>query len=214
MLQPSEFVAMAESIGVINDMTLSILEAACEAARCMPSHLTLSLNLAPQQIQDDWLVEKMLAVMTKTGFSPRRMSIDISENAVISDVSAAKRVISSLKNLGARVALDDFGAGYSSLCYLSELSFDAIKIDASFVRSVTDRAESAKIVAAIVGLAKSFGIVAVAESVETESQAAYLRSLGCDAAQGYHFHKPMPAAKAVLALAPKPEERASDRAIA
>ncbi|MEJ0060837.1 MAG: EAL domain-containing protein [Terricaulis sp.] len=213
LLQPAQFMPLAEATGTLNDLTLAVLEAACEASRCLPSTITLSLNVAPQQIQDDWLAQKILAVLTKTGFSPRRLSVDVSETALVCDLAAAKRVITSLKNVGVMVALDDFGSAYSSLSYLSELPFDTIKIDSSFVTAITDRGESAKIVSAIIGLSKNLGVATVAESVETAAQADYLRSIGCDAAQGYFFHRPMPTAEAALLLAPRPDEEVT-RAIA
>lgn len=206
LLQPADFLPLAEASGVMNEMTLAVLTSACEAARCLPKDITLSLNVAPQQVQDDWLATRILGVLSKTGLSPRRLTVEVSENALLADLAAARRVVASLKNVGVRVALDDFGAGYSSLCYLSELQFDTIKIDSSFVRALTERAESAKIVSAIVGLSKSLGIATVAENVETEAQAIHLRSIGCDGAQGYYFFKPMPAAEAALAVAPKPDE--------
>jgi diguanylate cyclase (GGDEF)-like protein len=212
LMQPAQFMPLAETSGVMNDLTLAVLEAACEAARCLPSDITLSLNVAPQQIQDDWLAQKVLAVLTKTGFSARRLSVDVSETALVCDLAAAKRVITSLKNVGVKVALDDFGSAYSSLSYLSELPFDTIKIDSSFVTSLTERGESAKIVSAIIGLSKNLGVTTVAESVETAAQADFLRGIGCDAAQGYFFHKPMPPAQAALLLAPRPDEET--RAIA
>ena len=105
-------------------------------------------------------------------------------------------MISSLKSLGIRVALDDFGTGYSSLCYLSELPIDMIKIDRSFIRSMRDRKESAKIVTAILGLGKSLNLATIAEGVETERDANFLKAKGCTLAQGNLFGKPMPLGEA------------------
>jgi EAL domain-containing protein (putative c-di-GMP-specific phosphodiesterase class I) len=115
-----------------------------------------------------------------------------------------------LKSHGIKVALDDFGTGYSSLWYLSELPFDKIKIDRSFIRSLHDRPESAKIVAAIIGLGKSLGVPTIAEGVETERDAEALRALGCTFAQGYLYARPVPAqdlAEMVTRLSPGPGKR-------
>jgi predicted signal transduction protein with EAL and GGDEF domain len=197
---PKQFLPIVESLGLINEMTINLLEAACRDARVLPESITLSLNVSPAQIQDQWLVEHLLQVLTKTGFPAQRLQVEVSENALVADLPAAKRVITALNNIGVRVALDNFGSGYSSLSYLAELSFDAIKIDPSFVRAAPDRPESAKIVAAIVSLSKSLGVIACAEGVETAAQADFLRGIGCSAAQGFFFAKPMPPAKAAMAL--------------
>jgi diguanylate cyclase (GGDEF)-like protein len=197
---PKQFLPIVESLGLINEMTINLLEAACRDARVLPESITLSLNVSPAQIQDQWLVEHLLQVLTKTGFPAQRLQVEVSENALVADLPAAKRVITALNNIGVRVALDNFGSGYSSLSYLAELSFDAIKIDPSFVRAAPDRPESAKIVAAIVSLSKSLGVIACAEGVETAAQADFLRGIGCSAAQGFFFARPMPPAKAAMAL--------------
>jgi diguanylate cyclase (GGDEF)-like protein len=212
-ISPAEFLPMVEAGGLMNEMTIAVLEAACEAARALPSDTILSLNVTPHQIQDDSLVARVLKALSKTGFSPRRLEIEVSENALMNDLAAAKRVVIALKAQGVRVALDDFGSGYSSLRYVAELPFDAVKIDALFVRSMHERTECARMVAAIVSLAKSMGIATVAENVESASQADMLRGMGCDAAQGFYFSKPLPAAQAALLLALKPEQN-EGRAIA
>ena len=127
----------------------------------------------------------------ETGFPPERLEIELTENALVSDLAAAKRVITLLKAAGIRIALDDFGTGYSSLCYLSELPFDKIKIDRSFIQTLQERQESAKIVSAIVGLGKSLGVPTIAEGVETRGEVDFLRRIGCSTAQGYDFSEPL-----------------------
>jgi EAL domain-containing protein (putative c-di-GMP-specific phosphodiesterase class I) len=119
----------------------------------------------------------------------------LTEQALITDIALAKRVICSLKRHGIRVALDDFGTGYSSLCYLAELPFDTLKIDRSFIATLHDRPENIKIVTAIMGLSESLGLATVAEGVESECDATLLRQLGCDFSQGYLYSKPIPAAE-------------------
>ncbi len=164
----------------------------------MPDDVTLAINVAPQQIQDPTLAIKILAVLSETGYAPHRLEIELTENALVTDVPAAKHVISTLKSIGIKVALDDFGTGYSSLCYLSELPIDMIKIDRSFIRSMQDRHESAKIVTAILGLGKSLNLATIAEGVETEQDADFLKSKGCTLGQGNYFGRPMPVEEAAV----------------
>jgi predicted signal transduction protein with EAL and GGDEF domain len=193
-VQPADFIELAEDAGVINDLTLAILQKACLDARSLPQHLSIAINIAPRQIQDEWLAQKIMTVLAKTKFSPQRLEVELTENALVDDIASAKHVIGSLKAQGIKVALDDFGTGYSSLWYLSELPFDKIKIDRSFIKTLHERAESAKIVSAIIGLGKSLGVPTIAEGVETERDAEVLKALGCTIAQGFLYAKPVPAA--------------------
>jgi diguanylate cyclase (GGDEF)-like protein len=193
LLRPDAFIPLAEGSGLIGDLTIAVLRTACRKACELPNDLMLAVNIAPQQILDASLPQKIMAVLNETGFPPERLEVEITENALVSDLSAAKHVISSLKSLGIRVALDDFGTGYSSLCYLSELPIDMIKIDRSFVLSMREREESAKIVTAIIGLGKSLNVSTVAEGVETERDVEFLKANGCTLAQGNYFSRPMSA---------------------
>lgn len=194
LLPPDKFIPLAEETGQISDLMIAVLRQACRAAVTLPRELTLALNVSPQQLQDKGLAGKILGVLVETGFAPQRLEVELTEQALVTDMMLARHVISSLKSYGIRVALDDFGTGYSSLSYLSELPFDTLKIDRSFVRTLRDRPESIKIVTAIVGLSKSLHLTTVAEGVEAERDATLLRELGCDLAQGYFYSKPMPAA--------------------
>jgi EAL domain-containing protein (putative c-di-GMP-specific phosphodiesterase class I) len=202
IVAPIDFIPLAEATGELANLTMSMLRQACVVARDLPTDLTIAVNVSPQQIQDEGLSTKILKVLTETGFPPHRLEIELTENALVTDFAAAKRVIQSLKNLGIRVALDDFGTGYSSLFYLSELQFDKIKIDRSFVRTLHDRSESAKIINAIVGPGRSLGVPTMAEGVETERDAAVLGDIGCLTAQGYLYSRPVPADKIAGLLLP------------
>jgi EAL domain-containing protein (putative c-di-GMP-specific phosphodiesterase class I) len=148
-------------------------------------------------------------ILAETGFPPERLEIELTENALVNDLAAAKRVITLLKGAGIRIALDDFGTGYSSLCYLSELPFDKIKIDRSFIQTLHERQESAKIVSAIVGLGKSLGVPTIAEGVETADEVDFLRRIGCSTAQGYYFSEPL-----LKVPATGPAARTADQALA
>ena len=211
VIQPATFIPLAEESGQIGALTWAVLREACRAAMHVPAHLSIAINISPVQIQDDWLAPRILAILKEIGFPPQRLEVELTEHALVSDLASAKRVISSLKALGIRIALDDFGTGYSSLCYLSELAFDKIKIDRSFIRTLHERAESAKVVNAIVGLGKSLGVSTIAEGVETERDADLLREIGCPVAQGFLYSKPVPAiglAKLIAEFSPPLRERA------
>jgi EAL domain-containing protein (putative c-di-GMP-specific phosphodiesterase class I) len=168
-----------------------------------PDDLTLAVNIAPQQILDPTLAHKILAVLSATGFAPHRLEVELTENALVTDLPAAKHVISTLKSVGIKVALDDFGTGYSSLCYLSELPIDMIKIDRSFISAMCDRKESAKIVTSIIGLGQSLDLATIAEGVETERQAGFLKDKGCAFGQGNYYGIPKPLHEAAELVNPQ-----------
>ena len=201
LLQPNEFIPFAETSGLISDLTNALLRAACREAHAFPQSTRLAINIAPRQIQSPTLAAGILAALNETGFPPGRLDVELTETAVVCDLAAAKHVIASLKNLGIRVALDDFGTGYSSLCYLSELPIDMIKIDRSFISTIHTREESAKIVVAILGLSKSLQLVTIAEGVEGEVDAEFLKTHGCTLAQGRYYGMPMPVKEAATLLA-------------
>jgi diguanylate cyclase (GGDEF)-like protein len=196
LLQPHQFLPLAEEAGLLGEMTLVILEEACRAAATWERPLTVAVNLAPAQLQDPWLPEKILHVLAETRLPTHRLEIELTENALIHDFETAKRVITFLKNKKVRVSLDDFGTGYSSLTHLSELPFDKIKIDQSFVRAAAENSDTLKIVAAIINLGRSLGLPTIAEGVENQDLAELLLKLGCTQAQGFHFSRPIPAGQA------------------
>lgn len=198
LVPPDTFIPLAEDIGVIHEITFAMLRRACTAAREWPGEVWLAVNISPLQLKDSWLASRLLGILSETGFPGRRLVVEVTENAVIEDTLAARDIFTSLQNAGVRIALDDFGKGYSSLHHLRELNFDHLKIDQSFIHSM-DSPDSAKIVSAVTGLGKSMGMPVTAEGVETLAEAEALRELGCDHAQGYLFGKAIDAA-ATLAL--------------
>jgi diguanylate cyclase (GGDEF)-like protein len=203
LVPPSEFIGAAERAGLIGALTLAVLRQACIDLRSMPAAWRVALNVAPDHLQDPGLVNQLLDVMRAEGADLRRFEVELTETALVADMHAARRTIDALKREGITVALDDFGTGYSSLAYLSQLSFDKIKIDRSFVATLHERSESAKIVSSIVGLGASLGVQVVAEGVETERDARTLAGLGCGAAQGFLFARPLPLAELLRRHAPE-----------
>jgi diguanylate cyclase (GGDEF)-like protein len=200
LLAPAHFIALAEDSGLIGPIMLSVLRQACAELPQFPAHWRLSINVAPQQILDATLVPQILSVLRAHAVPPQRLDVELTETALVSDTARARQVMQAMKDAGITVTLDDFGTGYSSLCYLAEMTFDKIKIDRSFVRTLHERPESAKIVDAVIGLSRSLGVQTVAEGVETERDAHVLLQLGCGLAQGYLFGRPVPANQLMLAL--------------
>ncbi|CAN5143857.1 hypothetical protein BH10PSE9_BH10PSE9_26030 [soil metagenome] len=193
---PDRFIPIADRLGLISDLTYSLLTTACRDARRWPAHLILSLNLAPSQLSDPLLPMRLVAILAEADFRPNRIEIEVTENALVSDLAAAKATLQKLQALGMKIALDDFGTGYSSMYHLRELHFDKIKIDRSFVQSLRDNPESGRIVNAILGLTRSLGLPATAEGIEDAEARSHLAEVGCEFGQGYYFGKPVPAAEA------------------
>ncbi len=194
LLAPAQFIQLAEDSGLIGPLTLALLRQACSELRQFPPHWRLSINVAPQQMLDLTLADQLVAVLQAEGVPPARLDVELTETALVSDTSRARQVMQAMKDAGMTVTLDDFGTGYSSLSYLAEMRFDKIKIDRSFVHSLHDQPQSAKIVDAVIGLSRSLGVLTVAEGVESERDASALLQLGCKLGQGWLFGKPMPAA--------------------
>ena len=194
LIMPDTFIKLAEKTGLANELTLSVLQKACLDTRSLPGNLTLAINVAPRQLTDEQLAHKVLAVVSKTKFQPSRLEVELTEAALVNDLAGAREAILALKKLGIQVVLDDFGTGYSSLGHLSDLPFDKIKIDRSFIKGFHESRHANNTVRAIIGLGVSLGIPTIAEGIESERDAAALRALGCTMAQGYLYSKPVPAA--------------------
>ena len=191
LIPPDKFIPIAEASGIMTDLTLSLLEAACRGWRANNLTGRLALNVSPRDLRDPWFSERLLATLTKSGFPASRLEIEITENSIIEDLVASKRAIVSLKNQGVKIALDDFGAGYSNLSQLSTLCIDKIKIDRLFISTMLEDKTNMAVVKTIIGLGKVMQIPVLAEGIETREQADLLRSLGCDFGQGYLFSKPV-----------------------
>ena len=188
---PEEFIVTAEETGLILPIGAWVLEEACRQACDWPGRPTVSINLSARQCAHPDLVDIVRRGIARSGATPDMVLLEITETAVMEDLEASVSVLSRLKDLGVRLAIDDFGTGWSSLRALERFPVDEVKIDGSFVAGLEDRADAGAIVAAVVSLAHALGLRAVAEGVETAAQAERLRALGCDLAQGFHFHGPL-----------------------
>jgi diguanylate cyclase (GGDEF)-like protein len=204
---PDDFIPVAEDAGLIDEITASMVRQACRAAREWPDDVTVAINLSPCLLRDSWIVARIFGILSSEGLPPRRLIIEITENAVIDDIERAGEVIDAFRTAGIRVALDDFGKGYSSLSHLRQLSFDFLKLDASFVRTLGED-DSLKIATAVAGLGRALNLPVTAEGVETAHDAAVIRDLGFSYAQGYHYGRPMTRDDARTAAWPMPHDEA------
>lgn len=191
MIPPDTFIPIAEETGLISEISLTIMQQAFTAARDWHPSLTLSVNISPYQLRDAWLAQKIIKVLTETGFPPARLEIEITESSLFDNLALAQSLIGSLKNQGIRLALDDFGTGYSSLAHLRALPFDRIKIDKSFVQTLNTNPDSLAIVKTIASLGDSLNLPITAEGIEDEMIAERLYQLGCAKGQGYMFGRPL-----------------------
>ncbi|MEO6803433.1 MAG: EAL domain-containing protein [Granulicella sp.] len=189
---PVGLIRLAEGADLIWRITEALISRTADLARTLPEHLKFSINISPGQFCDASFAETLHAHMDNAGLNPSQVMVEITETALLENFDLALTISKQLKSYGTQLALDDFGTGYSSLRHLQALPFDELKIDGSFVNSMSERRESRKIVAAIVGLSHSLGITTVAEGIETKAQAEMLYYLGCARGQGWLFSHPLP----------------------
>ena len=159
------------------------------------------VNLSPRQFHRSDVVGQVSSVLRETGLDPRCLGLEITERVVMDDADSTIETLRRLKGLGVKLAIDDFGKGYSSLNYVKRFPVDCLKIDHSFVRGISEHPEDLAIVHAVITLGRALGMEVVAEGVETAAQLDLLRGLGCEQGQGYHFARPMPAEEAATFLA-------------
>lgn len=192
MVPPSTFIPLAEESGLIVPIGEWTLREACREAASWPNPLQVAVNLSPVQFQHGDLAALVHTVLLETGLSPNRLELEITENVLIGDFSSAVSILRRLKALGVRIAMDDFGKGYSSLSYLQSFPFDKIKIDKSFISNLDHNPQSAAIVRAAIGLGHGLDLPVIAEGVETKSQLDFLAKESCDLVQGYVVGRPLP----------------------
>jgi diguanylate cyclase (GGDEF)-like protein len=187
LVEPAEFIEIAEQSGQIGTLSIRVMEKAFLEAKDWPSELKLAVNISPIQFRDSQLAERIVKILTETGFPARRLEVEITESSLMEDRAQALTIVQSLRNNGITIALDDFGTGYASLSQLHSLPFDRIKIDKSFINALGDNEQSAAIVETITALGKSLKVPITAEGVETGAIREQLAALGCSDAQGWYF---------------------------
>jgi PAS domain S-box-containing protein len=193
IVPPGAFIATAEQEGLISELTAMLMGKAFFAAKVLLDPQWLAINISPHLLRDLALPKRIREAAEAAAFPLNRVVIEITESALVENLEHAQAIARELKAQGCRLALDDFGTGYSSLLHLQSLPFDELKVDRSFVSSMTERRESRKIVSAVIGLGQSLDLETIAEGVETQEQAEMLLALGCEMGQGWLFGKPAPA---------------------
>ncbi len=197
LLQPGAFIGAAEESGLIVALGDHVLREACAAARGWASEGSgfelVSVNLSPRQFGDEHLVDNIRTALEETGLPPRLLVLEITENVLIGDLLSTRERLNALRTMGVRIAIDDFGMGYSSLNYLRALPVDILKIDRSFVTGLGTEQNVDALVEAIVAMARVMGLETIAEAVEHPCEARRLRELHARLAQGFYFARPMSA---------------------
>jgi diguanylate cyclase (GGDEF)-like protein len=199
LIQPAEFIPLAEECGLIHEIGAWVLREACRQCavwqRAGQPPLRVAVNVAAPQFRRGDLLDVVRGALQKSQLDPRFLEIELTESAVMTNPEDSAAVLEQLSRMGVLVSVDDFGTGYSSMSYLRRFPIDKLKIDRSFIAELTTRADDASIVQAIVSLAHGLRLKVVAEGVETLEQLKFLQSVGCDQYQGYHFSEPLPAAE-------------------
>jgi EAL domain-containing protein (putative c-di-GMP-specific phosphodiesterase class I) len=192
MIAPLDFIPAAEEIGLIAPLGEWVLRKACADAAGWLNPLRIAVNLSPRQLHQPRLPGLVDEILRTSGLAPHRLELEITETALFDDVDAALEGLRRLKLLGVRVAMDDFGTGFSSLSTLHSFPFDKLKIDRSFVKAIHIDDRATAIVRAVLGLGHSLAIPVVAEGVETDEQLDFLRLEGCAEVQGFGIGRPAP----------------------
>ncbi|HEX4151812.1 MAG TPA: EAL domain-containing protein [Steroidobacteraceae bacterium] len=199
LISPDAFIPLAEECGLIDAIGEWVAREACRQARVWQDRglapLRVSVNLSPSQFRGSGLADSIRGALEEARLDPQYFEVELTESAVMSDPEESIAILEQLSAMGILVSVDDFGTGYSSMSYLRRFPIDKLKIDRVFISEIASRPEDASIVRAIVSLAHSLRLKVVAEGVETREQLEFLKAIGCDEYQGYHFSRPLPASE-------------------
>nr|WP_246715054.1 bifunctional diguanylate cyclase/phosphodiesterase [Aestuariivirga litoralis] len=191
MVSPAEFIPVAESAGMISIFGAWALQEACSAAAHWPPHLTLAVNISPDQFHTGTLVADVKKALVKSGMAPNRLELEITESTLLVNSDNVLEQLKAIYDLGCSIVLDDFGTGYSSLSYLWKFPFSKLKLDKAFIAAMDLTASAKGVAQSIVGLANSLRLKITAEGIESETQAKSLRDLGVHYLQGFYFSPPV-----------------------
>src|SRR5450830_1688224 len=195
VVEPTEFIPVAEENGLIASLGEWVLRQACADAATWPDGVKVAVNLSPTQLMGGKLLPVVMNALAASGISASRLEFEITESVLMQNTFASLAMLHQLRDIGVRIAMDDFGTGYSSLSYLRSFPFDKIKIDRSFIRELGKENDCVAIIRAVTRLGRSLGMITTAEGVETEEQLEILRTEGCTQVQGYLFSPPRPVAE-------------------
>ena len=201
ILPPAHFLAAAEEMGLVGRLSDQVARKALTVAAGWDAAIGISINVSPAQLADSWLAQRIVRLLAETGFPAERLTVEITESTLFADMDLARVIVTSLKNQGIKVALDDFGSGFSSLSHLRTLPFDMIKIDRSFVSEMVTERESEAIVRAVTTLAQALHVPVTAEGIEDAATHQAAARRGCGFGQGWFFGKPMSAEAAAHLVA-------------
>ncbi|HYE27074.1 MAG TPA: EAL domain-containing protein [Allosphingosinicella sp.] len=202
-IPPDQFIPIAEQINVIEPISERLLGlAAAEAARWAAA-VRLSFNVSAVQLCTSGSAARILAVLDRAGLDPGRLQVEVTETALLADFEAARENLRALRGAGARIVLDDFGAGHASISYLREMQFDGVKLDGALIASIVDSLRSRRLLKGVLDLCAALGLPSVAEHIETDEQLRLLRELGCREGQGFLLSPPLHAEAAAALAAPK-----------
>ena len=188
-IPPSVFVPIAEDVGAMRALTLSMLKQACDKAISWPNSIKLSFNISPNELRDEATMDGFFEILKSAGIDTDRVEVEVTENAFVEEVGEVSDAVAKLKKRGISISIDDFGTGFANLKHLKLLPFDKIKIDQTFVRDMANNPESRAIVRNIIALGKSLGLPTIAEGIELGHNRDALQELGCSLGQGYLFAK-------------------------
>jgi len=188
---PSDFLPFVESLDLMRSLTWFALKSCVSQCAAWPENISVAVNISPRLLLDAELVPNVQDALAIFGLAAERLTLEITEEAVIEDPDQALVVLNELRATGVKVSMDDFGIGYSSLANFRDLAVDELKIDRSFVSHMLERPKDRKIVKAIIDLAHNFSMQVVAEGVEDDGTADVLQELGADLLQGFWFSKPV-----------------------
>lgn len=207
LLEPPEFLAVAEETGMISDLSFAVMLEALSSAAKWPSEFKIAVNVSPAQFHDPLVAQRIMSVLAATGFPPGRLELEIMEASLLTDHSAAVALLNNFKNCGISVSIDDFGTSYSALSKLSELPFDRIKIDRDFLHALEDDGECEAFAQAIAAVGKGLKVPVTAEGVESMAIHEKLAGLGCSDAQGWLFSKALSEQEVVIGFGVRNENR-------
>jgi diguanylate cyclase (GGDEF)-like protein len=204
LVSPADFIPVAEQCGLIRPIGAWVLREACEQARDwldagLPA-TSIAVNVSAMEFRAENFLDGLFEILNETGLAPKSLELELTESVLMKHAASTASILQALRESGIRVAIDDFGTGYSSLSYLRKFPVDAVKIDQSFVRQISNAGDDTTIVKAVIGMARGLKLRVIAEGVETLEELAFLRAYRCDEAQGYYFSQPVPAQQFAMLL--------------
>jgi len=191
LISPTDFIPIAEKVSVISDIGDWVVHKACMEAKTWPSHISVAVNLSPQQFQSNRIIDTVVSALSKSGLEPHRLEVEITEGLFMDNTEEVLFALRELKGMGVSISLDDFGTGYSSLSYLLKFPFDKLKIDRSLIHSINDDPNAKNVLEAITKLASVMNLTVTAEGIETLDQVRVMLGMHCTHFQGFLFGKPL-----------------------